>query len=85
MDYLSREAAPFSEELWASIDQAVVEAAKEVLVGRRFMPFFGPVGPGLNAAEIASPEKKEVFNDGFAIMEGRRLAKVPQVPPLIHH
>lgn len=79
MDYLSREAAPFTEEMWASIDQAVVEAAKEVLIGRRFMPFFGPVGPGLNAAEIASPEKEESFKDGFSIMEGRRLVRVPQL------
>lgn len=79
MAYLSRESAPFSDELWASIDQAVVEAAKEILVGRRFMPFFGPVGPGLNAAEIASPEKEESFKDGVSIMEGRRLVRVPQL------
>ena len=79
MDYLGREAAPFSEELWQQIDQAVTEAAGEVLVGRRFLPFFGPVGPGLNAAEIAGPNKVEVFKDGFSIMEGRQLVRVPQL------
>ncbi len=79
MDYLSRGAAPFSEELWTQIDQAVTEAARETLVGRRFLPFFGPVGPGLNAAEIASPEKAETHQDGVSIMEGRQLVRVPQL------
>ncbi|UQZ89169.1 bacteriocin [Deltaproteobacteria bacterium Smac51] len=79
MDYLGRDAAPFGEDLWQQIDEAVVSAASEILVGRRFLPFFGPVGPGLNAAEIASPEKEEVFKDGFSIMEGRELKKVPQL------
>ncbi len=79
MDYLSRGSAPFAEELWSQIDEAVVEAARETLVGRRFLPFFGPVGPGLNAAEIASPNKEEVAKDGFSIMEGRELKKVPQL------
>lgn len=79
MDYLGRDAAPFTEELWQQIDEAVVGTARESLVARRFMPFFGPVGPGLNAAEISSPAKEEVFKDGFSIMEGRRLVKVPQL------
>lgn len=79
MDYLSRQSAPFSEDLWAEIDQTVVAAARESLVGRRFMPFFGPVGPGLSTAEINSPEKEESFKDGFSVMEGRRLVRVPQL------
>ena len=79
MDYLGRDAAPFTEELWQQIDDAVVGAARESLVARRFLPFFGPVGPGLNAAEISSPDKEEVFKDGFSIMQGRRLVKVPQL------
>lgn len=79
MDYLGREAAPFTEELWAQIDEAVIGAARESLVARRFLPFFGPVGPGLNAAEVSSPDKEEIFKDGFSIMEGRRLLRVPQI------
>ena len=79
MDYLGRDAAPFTEELWRQIDEAVIGAARESLVARRFLPFFGPVGPGLNAAEISSPDKEEIFKDGFSIMEGRRLMRVPQL------
>ncbi len=79
MDYLSRQAAPFSEDLWQQIDKAVTEACREVLVGRRFLPFFGPVGPGLNAVEISTPDKKEDFEDGFSVMKGRTLTQVPQL------
>lgn len=79
MDYLSRDAAPFGEDLWQKIDQVVVDAARAALVGRRFLPFTGPVGPGLSAAEISSPDKKEVFSDGVSYMEGRRLVRVPQL------
>lgn len=79
MDYLGRNAAPFTEELWQQIDEAVVGTARESLVARRFLPFFGPVGPGLNAAEVSCPCKEEVFKDGFSIMEGRRLMRVPQL------
>ena len=79
MDYLGREAAPFNGDLWQQIDEAVVAACREILVGRRFLPFFGPVGPGLNAAEISTPCKEEVFEDGFSIMQGRELKRVPQL------
>jgi len=79
MDYLSREAAPFTEDLWRRIDEAIVEACREILVGRRFLPFFGPVGPGLNAVDISSPEKEEVFEDGFSVFNGRALKQVPQL------
>lgn len=79
MDYLSREAAPFDEALWQQIDEAVVSSVRETLTGRRFLPFFGPVGPGLNTAEVSSPQKEEVFKDGYSVMEGRQVVRVPQL------
>ncbi|MDR1921019.1 MAG: bacteriocin family protein [Candidatus Adiutrix sp.] len=79
MDYLGREAAPFSEDLWRRIDDAVTSAASETLVARRFLPFFGPVGPGLGIIGINAPGRTEIFKDGFSTMEGRRLAQVPQL------
>lgn len=79
MDYLSRQSAPFDEDLWRQIDETVVEVTKENLLGRRFLPFFGPVGPGLNEVEICSPRKQEVFKDGFSVLEGRQLVRVPQL------
>ncbi|MDI6601208.1 MAG: family 1 encapsulin nanocompartment shell protein [Thermoanaerobacteraceae bacterium] len=62
-DYLSREASPFSTEQWAAIDQAAVNAAKSVLVGRKFIPLFGPVGPGT----FVVPKDKLVEGEGDII------------------
>lgn len=62
-DYLSRGASPFSTEQWAAIDQAVVNAAKSVLVGRKFIPLFGPVGPGT----FVVPKDKLVEGEGDII------------------
>lgn len=40
---------PFTPDEWARLNQAVVEAARRVLVGRRVVDIHGPVGPGLEA------------------------------------
>jgi uncharacterized linocin/CFP29 family protein len=45
-DILMRNQAPVSAEEWQSIDQTVVEVARKVLVGRRFIPMAGPLGLG---------------------------------------
>jgi len=44
--YLMREDAPLSTEEWGSLDQMVVEVAKRILVGRRIVHLFGPLGAG---------------------------------------
>lgn len=47
MDYLDRDSAPLSSEEWERLDQIVVSTAKQQLVGRKFIPVFGPFGAGL--------------------------------------
>lgn len=79
MDYLSRESAPFTEELWQEIDDAVVESARRNLVGRRFLTVFGPLGAGAQSIHIDSEKKEEVFEDGVARTQGRQYAEIPQV------
>lgn len=44
MKYLMRDGAPLTPGQWEQIDKAVVEQAKSVLVGRRFLTVVGPVG-----------------------------------------
>lgn len=79
-DYLARDGAPLTPELWNAIDAAVVDAAKETLTGRRFIPLHGPLGPGADAVAIDTPGKKqEAFEDGFAVMQGRQLQQLPQL------
>lgn len=79
MDYLMRDDAPFTPELWQQIDAAVTSAAKDTLVGRRFLPLYGPLGPGASVAKVDAPGRQEVFEDGFAVMQGRQLYQIPQL------
>ncbi|HIQ31747.1 MAG TPA: DUF2184 domain-containing protein [Aquifex aeolicus] len=46
MDFLGREESPLTSREWEHIDKAVIGAAKETLVCRRFIPVVGPIGPG---------------------------------------
>lgn len=57
MDYLNRSQAPFSADLWASIDAAATEAASDMLTARRFLEVEGPFGVGMTSIELG--------NDGF--------------------
>lgn len=79
MDYLARDDAPFSAELWAQIDKAVVSSAKETLVGRRFLPLYGPLGGSASSIKIDRPDKEEVFEDGFAVFKNRNIVQIPQL------
>lgn len=47
MEFLDRKSAPLSEEEWSRVDEAVVNAARSLLVGRRFISVLGPLGPGI--------------------------------------
>ncbi len=44
MRYLMRDGAPLEAAQGDHIDKAVVEEAKKVLVGRRFLTMVGPLG-----------------------------------------
>jgi len=44
MDYLRRQAAPLSDRVWKTLDDAVVQSARHVLAARRVVSFDGPRG-----------------------------------------
>lgn len=79
MEYLARDGAPFSSELWNSIDDAVVKAASSVLTGRRFLALHGPVGGGVQFAKIDRKGRQEDFGDGFVKTTNRQVVEVPQL------
>jgi uncharacterized linocin/CFP29 family protein len=56
MDYLNRQAAPFGEDVWQRIDDAAVQAAREVLTGRRFLDVDGPYGVGFTSVEVGNDD-----------------------------
>ncbi|MDF2636755.1 MAG: Linocin bacteriocin protein [Pelosinus sp.] len=47
MDILDRDSAPLTEVEWSKIDEAVVNTARRMLVGRRVIEVLGPMGPGV--------------------------------------
>ena len=52
MDYLNRRMAPFGEDIWKRIDESAINAARDVLTGRRFLEVDGPYGVGLTSVEV---------------------------------
>ncbi len=80
MSYLSREAAPLPEGLWEQIDAAVVKAARRVLVGRRFLHVFGPLGIGVEAVAVDDADAvQEVETDGLITTSGRKFMEIPAI------
>ncbi|MBL27429.1 MAG: bacteriocin [Rhodospirillaceae bacterium] len=56
MDYLNRSQAPFDGAVWKAIDDAAVEAASDLLTGRRFLEIEGPYGAGLTTVEVGNDD-----------------------------
>lgn len=59
--YLAREDAPFGSDIWEALDEAMAEAAKAQLVGRRLLELEGPYGLGLKSV----PLKDETTESGL--------------------
>jgi uncharacterized linocin/CFP29 family protein len=53
MDFLARDDAPLTEEQWAILDTVVTDTVKRFVVGRRFIPLYGPLGAGMPAVPTA--------------------------------
>ena len=65
MDYLARESADLSVELWNRIDDTVIGTARKQLSCRRFLKVFGPLGPGATTVAVDGVGKEEVLEDGI--------------------
>lgn len=50
--YLMREQAPLTAEEWGRMDELVVQVARKILVGRRFLPLTGPLGAGVQTVAV---------------------------------
>ncbi len=79
MDYLARESAPISSELWGKIDAIVVENARKHMVCRRFLSLYGPLGAGTATVAVDGPKKEESLDNGIGRITGRRLLELPQL------
>ena len=74
IEHLNRAAAPFSDELWQRIDAIAVEAARDRLTGRRFLPVKGPYGVGFTAMEVGPDDYVRPHSaDEAGVVAGRAL------------
>ena len=73
--YLLRKDAPLSKEDWERIDNTVVEVAKRLLVGRRFIHLMGPLGYG---TQFVTVDRLDKDADVVSVDLSRR-----QIVPLI--
>lgn len=85
MDILDRSSAPLTEEDWKLLDAAVVQAAKNVMVGRRVLDMFGPLGTGVYSLPYSyyAPGNPNIDltgeNGDLIAAEGRRTVNLPMI------
>ncbi|SET62266.1 Uncharacterized protein, linocin/CFP29 family [Natronincola peptidivorans] len=87
MDYLLRDDAPFSDEVWEKIDEKVVKTATEQLVGRKILHIYGPLGAGVQSIHLDTMNYQEegeldLFGDTETCEiagENRKFAAIPMI------
>ncbi len=79
MDYLSRESAPITSDLWQKIDEKAVEVAKQQLVSRHFISLRGPLSAKTTHVNVDNINKLEIFKDGFVQTLGRKIQPLTQI------
>ncbi|MBK5969124.1 MULTISPECIES: family 1 encapsulin nanocompartment shell protein [Thiorhodovibrio] len=85
MSDLNRNAAGLPESVWERIDASALEAASEVLTGRRFLDLDGPYGIGLTSLEIGPEARVDADDDvDLAATIGSRALPVPMVQRAFH-
>lgn len=77
MDYLARDSADLSVELWNRIDDAVIGTARNQLTCRRFLKTYGPLGAGATTVAVDGVGKGEVLEDGIGRIVGRTQLELP--------
>ncbi len=73
--YLAREDAPFGSDVWGALDEAMAEAAKGLLVGRRVLELEGPYGLGMKSV----PMKDEATASGLVASKALPLVLIQEV------
>jgi len=79
MDFLARDTVSFSEGFWADIDNTVVNTVRTHIIGRRFLPLYGPLGAGVRSINIDTVNSGEESSDGFVKTTGRKFVELPQI------
>ena len=72
-DFFMRDVAPLTEEEWEQLDSVVEGAARQFLVGRRFIELAGPFGLGAEVVPVGSGKGRrqvplEVIQSDFPLL-----------------
>jgi uncharacterized linocin/CFP29 family protein len=78
-DYLMRDDAPFSEKEWAKLDELVVDVARKLLVGRRFIHLTGPLGVGVQTVPVPTVSGGEAGEREVIQVTGHRFLSLPLI------
>jgi uncharacterized linocin/CFP29 family protein len=78
-DYLMREDAPFSDEEWAKLDEVVVDVARKLLVGRRFIHLTGPLGAGVQTVPVPTVGRGEAGEGEVIQVTGHKFLPLPLI------
>jgi len=78
-DYLMRDDAPFSAEEWEKLDGLVVDVARKLLVGRRFIQLTGPLGAGVQTVPVPTVGSGEAGEGEVIQMTGHRFLSLPLI------
>ena len=65
--YLNRGDAPFGDKVWEQIDNAVVEAARSQLSGRRLLRTIGPYGTGVKTLPFRDTPVRGTTVEGVTV------------------
>jgi uncharacterized linocin/CFP29 family protein len=87
MDFLMRQDAPLTADQWGKIDEAVINTAKKVLIGRQFIHIYGPLGSGVQSIQVddfgtVGKAGTDFFGDGESTpvkTQGRKFVEIPLV------
>lgn len=77
--YLNRGACGFPQEMWEHIDEAAVEAARDLLTARRFLEVDGPYGAGLTSVEVGGESHARPAGAELAAAVASRALAVPML------
>lgn len=85
MDFLLRDDAPFTAEQWDKIDETVVRTARQTLIGRRFIPIYGPLGAGVQSIAVddygqIDQGETDFFGEGESAEVRAQSRKFMQIP-----
>lgn len=87
MDFLKRNESPLTQDQWQKIDETVIQTARKVLVGRKFIEITGPFDPSIQYTTIDTIDSGEtgacgLFGEtecGVVKIKERKYAPLPIV------